>query len=114
MFNLLDETKPLLARRGIPLGIYWGVTALGFVILLIVLSILHNPELVCRLIDALIPLKSIRGGSFYQNCKERSLKLKSNADRKKNIEGRAVVEDEKHADNNIANSINQGHRRDGL
>ncbi|KAN0106721.1 hypothetical protein V8E51_009597 [Hyaloscypha variabilis] len=75
MFNFLDDTKPLLTKQGIPLGIYWFVTVVGFVVLLIVLFLLHNPVVVCWFIDNVIPLKIIRHGSFYQDCKKQSSKL---------------------------------------
>jgi hypothetical protein len=42
MFNFLDDTKPLLTKRGIPLAIYWGASVLGFVLLMVVLFLLHN------------------------------------------------------------------------
>lgn len=42
MFNLTDDTKPLLTKRGVPLAIYWGVTGLGCIFLLIVSLLLHK------------------------------------------------------------------------
>ncbi|RDW63394.1 hypothetical protein BP6252_10939 [Coleophoma cylindrospora] len=44
MFNFLEDTKPLLTRGGIPLGIYCGVTVLGFVFLLLALFLLRKPK----------------------------------------------------------------------
>jgi hypothetical protein len=114
MFNFLDDTKPLLTKRGIPLGIYWGATVLGFVILLVGLFLLHNPDVICELIDALIPLKSIQDGPFYQDCKKRSLKLKTKADRKNGIEDRAAMQEEKSADKNKAKPGEQSHKANGM
>jgi hypothetical protein len=87
MFNFLDDTKPLLTKRGIPLGIYWGVTVLGFVLLLIVLLLLHN---------------------------QRSLKLKAKADGKNGIEDRAVMQKEKPADKNRARPGEQSQKANGM
>jgi hypothetical protein len=87
MFNFLDDTKPLLTKRGIPLGIYWGVTVLGFVLLLIVLLLLHN---------------------------QRSLKLKAKADGKNAIEDRAAMQKEKPADKNKAKPGEQSQEANGM
>jgi hypothetical protein len=113
MFNFLDDTKPLLTKRGVPLAIYWGVTFLGFVIFLIAIFLLRNPGVVCVLIDHLIPLDIILDGSFYQGCKKRSVELKAKADRKHGIEDRAVVQKEKPADKNKAKSREQSHGAKG-
>lgn len=114
MFNFLDDTKPLLTKRGIPLGIYWGVTILGFILLLIVLFLLHNPDVISGLIDALIPLKAIQDGPFYQDCKKRSLKLKAKADRKNGTEDGAAMQKEKPADKNKAKPGEQSHKANGM
>jgi hypothetical protein len=87
MFNFLDDTKPLLTKRGVPLAIYWGVTVLGFVLLLIVLLILHN---------------------------QRSLKLKAKADAKNGIEDRAAMQKEKPADKNKAKPGEKSHKANGM
>jgi hypothetical protein len=114
MFNFLDDTKPLLTKRGIPLGIYWGVTVLGFVLLLIVLFLLHNPDVICALIDTLIPLKSIQDGPFYQDCKKRSLKLKARADRNNGIENTAAMQGRRAADKKKIKSGEQTQKANGI
>jgi hypothetical protein len=114
MFNFLDDTKPLLTKRGIPLVIYWGVTVLGFVLLLIVLFLFHNPGVVCGLIDALIPLKTIQDGPFYQDCKKRSLKLKAKTDGKNGIEDGVAMQKEKPADKNKAKPREQSYKANGM
>jgi len=96
MFNFVEDTKPLLTKRGIPLAIYWGVTCLGFILILILLYLLHNPIIVCNLIDNLIPLKSIRNSAFYNDCKQRSSKLNA----KKDNEGGAAKQKTKALFNN--------------
>jgi hypothetical protein len=89
MFNFLDDTKPLLTKRGIPLAIYWGVTVLGFVLLLIVLLILHN---------------------------QRSLKLKAKAtaDAKNGNEDRAAMQNEEPVGMNNAKTREKSHKANGM
>ena len=104
MFDFVEDTKPLLTIRGIPLAIYWGVTCLGFILLLIVLYLLHNPIVVCKLIDGLIPLETIQDSTFYKDCKQRSLELNAKAERKKGNEDGAANQKEKLMDSNNGHS----------
>jgi hypothetical protein len=105
MFNFLDDTKPLLTKRGIPLAIYWGVTCLGFILLLIILYLLHNPIFVCKVIDTLIPLESIKGSDFYKDCKQRDSDMKVEAKRKKDNEHGTKEQKEKPVDSNNGNGM---------
>lgn len=89
MFNFLDDTKPLLTKRGIPLGIYWGATVLGFFLLLIVLFILHTR-------------------------KKRSLKRKAKADRENSNEDIAVMQKEMPADKNKVNPGAQSYKANSM
>jgi len=57
---------------------------------------LHNPIIVCNLIDHLIPLKSIQNSAFYNDCKQRSSKLTA----KKYNEGGAATQRQKPIDSN--------------
>lgn len=114
MFNFLDDTKPLLTKRGIPLGIYWGGTLLGFFLLLIVLFLLRNPDIICKLIDVLIPLKIIKKGQFYKDCKKRGSELKAEANRKKDIENRATIQKEKPADKTDVEPGQQSHKANSM
>jgi hypothetical protein len=87
MFNLTDDTKPLLTKRGIPFAIYWGVTGLGCIVLLIVSLLLH---------------------------KQRSLKLKAKVDEKNSNEDGAAMQKETPTDNNKAKPGEKPHKANGM
>ena len=76
MFNFLDDTKPVLTKGGVPLGIYWGVTGLLCFLFLIGVYILRKPIVVCRLLDHLIRVKRLRtyvqSGGLCKACEQRS------------------------------------------
>jgi len=108
MFNFVEDTKPLLTKRGIPLAIYWGITCLGFILLLILLYLLHNPIFVCKVIDSLIPLGSIQNSAFYNDCKQRSSELNA----KKDNEDEAATQREKLIDNNNDSSAEKQKEKD--
>lgn len=100
MFNFLDDTRPLLTKRGVPLAIYWGVTCLAFILLLIILYLLHNPIVVCNLMDRLLPLKTAQQSAFYKVCRQRSWELNAEAEGKKGHEDGAANQKEKPVDRN--------------
>jgi hypothetical protein len=105
MFNLVDDKSPLLTRRGIPLGIYWGVTGLGFVLLLIILWCLNHPIFVFHLMDRLINLipsthirTSIQKGRIYDASKKRSDDMIAKSAKKKAAGGGGGTDEEKPED----------------